>query len=99
MPVTDKKFTASKEELLKLYDPLLTTINSNYKKSIVDYEVFRAPFAQPIVPAQYSKLIPAFQTPLSRVYLANMQQVYPWDRGTNYAVELGRKISDLVDSQ
>jgi len=31
------------------------------------------------------------------LYLANMQQVYPWDRGTNYAVEIGEKVVKLVD--
>jgi hypothetical protein len=25
-----------------------------------------------------------------------MSQVYPWDRGTNYAVELGRKAAALI---
>jgi protoporphyrinogen oxidase len=96
MKNSDEKFLATKESLLKMYNPLLTQLNSEYKKNLIDYDVFRAPFAQPIVPANYSKLVPAFHTPLSRVYLANMQQVYPWDRGTNYAVELGRKIAKII---
>jgi len=25
-----------------------------------------------------------------------MSQVYPWDRGTNYAVEMGRKVAAMV---
>jgi hypothetical protein len=25
-----------------------------------------------------------------------MSQVYPWDRGTNFAVEIGRKVAALV---
>ncbi len=44
-------------------------------------------------------MIPPFETPLRYVYLANMQQVYPWDRGTNYAVELGEKIATVIDTQ
>lgn len=96
MPVEDEKFSQSKEQLLKLYDPFLKTINSNYKKNLIDYEVFRAPFAQPLVPANYSEMIPSFTTPLKGVYLANMQQVYPWDRGTNYAVELGQKVVEII---
>lgn len=27
--------------------------------------------------------------------LENLQQVYPWDRGTNYAIELGEKIYSI----
>ena len=35
-------------------------------------------------------------TPLPHVYLANIEQVYPWDRGTNYAVELGEKVAHQI---
>jgi hypothetical protein len=79
-----------------VYDQLLQRIHPGYKKLLIDYQVFRAPFAQPIVPTNYSKIIPSFTTPLPHVYLANIEQVYPWDRGTNYAVALGLKIAQKV---
>ena len=90
-------FSMTKEKLLEKYDPLLTRINPDYKKNIINYEVFRSPFAQPIVPMNYSKLIPEMTTPLPDVYLANIEQVYPWDRGTNYAVELGEKVAKHIN--
>lgn len=93
---TSPEFTMDKAKLLALYDPILKRINPDYKKSIIDYEVFRAPFAQPIVPKNYSKLLPPFTTPFKDVFLANIEQVYPWDRGTNYAVELGQKVAGLI---
>ena len=37
-------------------------------------------------------------TPVKGVFLANIQQVYPHDRGTNYAVELGEKVAELVNN-
>lgn len=98
MEITDKRFTMSEKELLKLYDPWLKKINANYKSSIIDFKLFKAPFAQPIIYPKYSKRIPTFVTPLQGVYLVNIEQVYPWDRGTNYAVELGKKITDIVTS-
>ncbi len=85
-----------KEDLLKKYDPLLTKINKKYKSNIIETHLFSVPFAQPIIPINYSKIIPAFKTPLKNVYLANIQQVYPWDRGTNYAVELGEKVAEVI---
>ncbi len=85
-----------KKEKLKLFDPFLKKINSNYRKNLIGYELFKAPFAQPVIPTNYSKMIPSMITPLKNIYLANMQQVYPWDRGTNYAVELGEKVSKLI---
>jgi hypothetical protein len=41
-------------------------------------------------------MLPPFKTPLKNVLLSNIEQVYPWDRGTNYAIELGEKIAKLV---
>jgi hypothetical protein len=30
------------------------------------------------------------------LYFASMSQVYPWDRGTNFAVEIGRRAARLM---
>lgn len=95
---SDLYFSISKEEMLKLFDKYLKRINPDYSKNIIGYELFKAPFAQPIIPINYSKILPSFITPLKNVYLANIEQVYPWDRGTNYAVELGVKVANLVDN-
>ena len=84
------------DELLKIYDPYLKKINPSYESAVSSYKLFTVPFAQPIIPLNYSKIIPAFQTPIKNVYLTNIQQVYPWDRGTNYAVELGEKVAKLI---
>lgn len=90
------EFLASREDLLALYDPFLRKINSVYKDNLIDYKLFKEPFAQPIIPPHYSNMIPSITTPLPGIYLANMQQIFPWDRGTNYAVELGQKAARLA---
>lgn len=92
----DPYFSMTKEEMLKKFDPYLKKINPGYAKTIIGYELFKAPFAQPIIPINYSKILPPFETPLKNVFLANIEQVYPWDRGTNYAVELGQKVAKLI---
>lgn len=96
IPHTHPYMKMQPEELLKIYDPFLQKIHPGYEKDIIQAHVFTAPFAQPIIPLEYSKIMPPFQTPLPNVFLANMQQVYPWDRGTNYAVELGEKVAKLI---
>ncbi len=98
LPPDDPFFLMEKEERLKLFDPFLRRINPEYKKHLIGYELFKAPFAQPIIPTNYSKMIPPMTTPLKNVYLANIEQVYPWDRGTNYAVELGEKAAELISN-
>lgn len=97
METTDPRYKMSKVELLKLYSPWLQKISPDFQQSLIDSQLFHAPFAQPIITPKYSKRIPSFKTPLTNVFLANIQQVYPWDRGTNYAVELGMKVARLID--
>ncbi len=92
-------FSKNADELLKIYDSYLKKINANYKSSIINLELFKDPFAQPIIPENYSEIIPSFYTPFKNIYLANIQQVYPWDRGTNYAIELGEKIADIINNE
>lgn len=96
LPYDSKRFAMGKEEVLKLFDPFLRKINPDYKNYLIAYQLYKAPFAQPVVPTNYSKMIPPMITPLKNVYLANIEQVYPWDRGTNYAVELGQKVARII---
>ena len=42
------------------------------------------------------ELVPEHAVPISGVYLATMAQVYPEDRGTNYAIRDGRKVARLL---
>ncbi len=86
----------SPQKLLKIFDPFLKQINPNYRSSLIAYHKFTDPFAQPVMLTSYQKLIPGLKTPLKNIYLANLDMVYPWDRGTNYAVEMGEKIAKII---
>jgi protoporphyrinogen oxidase len=90
-------FTKSAKELLSNFTPYMQKINPDFRKNWVKRAyLFKAPFAQPIVTVNYSKKVPPFKTPIEGLYLCNIQQVYPYDRGTNYAVELGEKVAGLI---
>lgn len=99
-PQNHRYFKMKKEDILKEWLPYLKKINPSFNFSIssIQYQVFNNLFAQPIMPLNYSKIIPSYQTPVKNVFLACMQQVYPWDRGINYAVAEGEKIAQLVNS-
>ncbi|MBI4037216.1 FAD-dependent oxidoreductase [Candidatus Daviesbacteria bacterium] len=88
----------SAKELLKIYDPYLKKINPHYTQYMIHNTLFVQPHAQPVVTTDYPKLMPEFITPLENVYLANMDMVYPWDRGTNYAIELGESVINYLTS-
>ena len=92
-------FAMSEQELLDTFLPVLPRFNPRFQEDwITGVWVHKARYAQPVVPVNYSQHIPDIRTPIRGLYFASMSQVYPWDRGTNYAVEIGRRVARLVES-
>ncbi len=63
---------------------------------ILNRWMFREPAAQPVVTVGYHERIPPLQTGVPGLVLANPTQIYPEDRGTNYAVRLGDDAARAV---
>ena len=92
-----KYYNYTEKQLLDEFMPYLQKINPEFKKSWVRKAyLFKAYFAQPIIPLNYSKIMPSFETPIAGIYLANLQQTNPYDRGTEYAVANGEKVAEMV---
>ena len=90
-------FKLSKEELLERFLPALGRFNPDFDRSWVkDIWLWKTAYAQPVPPVNHSLNIPPLRTPLPGLYFASMSQVYPWDRGTNFAVEIGRRVAGFV---
>jgi protoporphyrinogen oxidase len=95
-------FKLTQEELLERFLPALKKFNPRFEAEWVRKTwLFRTAYAQPVPLVGHSKNIPNIRTPIEGIYFASMSQVYPWDRGTNFAVEIGRKAARLMleDSQ
>lgn len=87
-------FSLTEGELLKRFLPSLSRINHRFEQSWVRKTwLFRTSYAQPIPPLNHSRAIPPLKTPVPGLWFASMSQVYPWDRGTNYAVEVARRAA------
>lgn len=87
-------FSMTQDELLARFLPALAKINPRFDPSWVRAAwLHREPYAQPIVTLNHSRNIPPLATPLPGLFWASMSQVYPWDRGTNFAVELGQRVA------
>ncbi len=96
-PQNHRFFKMNKEKILKEFLPFLPKINPDFKENWIKKSyLFSNLYAQPLIPLNYSIIIPSFKTPVKNVFLACMQQVYPWDRGLNYAIELGEKITEEI---
>ncbi len=97
LPDNHPFLSKSKEELLALFFPFLKKIAPTFKKTdIINIFSFVAPYAQPVHTCGYSKQAPKIITPYKHLYLANLDSIYPWDRGTNYAVELGKRAANSI---
>ncbi len=90
-------FRLSQEEMLERFLPSLKKFNPKFERDWVRKAwLFRTSYAQPVPLVNHSQNIPDIKTPLEGLYFASMSQVYPWDRGTNFAVEIGRRAARLM---
>ena len=95
------KYLGTDEDLFKLSDkeyfeyclPFIKKIFPEFQESwLHGYSCWRATYSQPVITKHYSTLIPSEKTPIENLYLTTMAQVYPEDRGTNYAVREGTRV-------
>jgi protoporphyrinogen oxidase len=92
-------FKMEQPELEALFVGALRQVNPAFRPDWVRKSwLFRAAYAQPVPTLNHSQNVPAIQTPLPGLYFASMSQVYPWDRGTNFAVEIGRRAASLMQA-
>ncbi len=85
------------DEVFNLYLPHIKRINPAFDESwINDRWLFHGPDAQPVFTVGAGSRIPEHRTPIPGLYLANMSQIYPQDRGQNYSILLGETIADTV---
>jgi len=97
LPTDSEMYQMEDDALLAYAVPFIQRMFPAFDSGWVKaFHVYRAEYSQPIVVRHYSKLIPEMRTPVGGVYLATMAQIYPEDRGTNYAIRQGRQVSELL---
>ena len=82
------------DQLLDVYEPGLRKVNAAFSRDwIKNHFLFKEPAGQPVVLPSYPARMPPFETGVPGLLMANTTQVYPDDRGTNYAV---READEVV---
>lgn len=90
-------YRAPKAQVIDEYIPHLARINPAFDRSwITRAHHFRADYAQPVVTTGYRERIPAMRTPVPGLYLCSMAQIFPEDRGQNYAIVYGDRVARLM---
>ena len=97
LPHTDELYLKNEDEFFEYAYPYLQKMFPKFDRSWVKkYHLWRARWSQPVVEKGYSKLIPKEVSPQDGLYICSMAQIYPEDRGTNYAIREGRRIGFKV---
>ncbi|MDR3427625.1 NAD(P)/FAD-dependent oxidoreductase [Silvimonas sp.] len=97
LPHTDALYSMTADEVLDFSIPYLQKMFPEFTRDwILRHHVWKARWSQPVVEKHYSQLIPPEQGPVPGMTLASMAQIYPEDRGTNYAIREGRKTGRAV---
>ena len=97
MTEDNKLYNLSEEDLLKEYMKYLTQINKDFTiDNIKEYHVYDEKYAQPIIECNYSNYIMKDKLENENIYICTMPQIYPEDRGMNYAIRAGNKIAKEI---
>ena len=90
-------FQLTQEEIIERFTPSLQRINPDFRPDWINKAwLFRTKYAQPVPLVNHSKNIPDIRTPIPGLFFASMSQVYPWDRGTNFAVDIAHRATNLM---
>lgn len=93
LPHTDELYSKNEDEFFEYAYPYLQKMFPKFDHSwIKEYHLWRARWSQPVVEKGYSKLIPEEVSPQDGLFICSMAQIYPEDRGTNYAIREGRRV-------
>lgn len=85
------------DAICELYLPHFKRVNPQFDEGwIKERHLFHGRDAQPVFTVGAGSRIPEHRTPLPGLYLANMSQIYPQDRGQNYSIILGETIAETV---
>jgi protoporphyrinogen oxidase len=96
LPESDPLYRMDDRGFFEFALPYIQRIIPKFDRSwVTDYYVWRANYAQPIVEKNYSKLLPSRKI-MREVYICTMAQIYPEDRGTNYAIRDGVATAQLL---
>jgi protoporphyrinogen oxidase len=93
LPHTDRLYAMNADEFLDYALPYMQTMFPAMQRDWIQaHHLWRARWSQPVVEKHYSRMIPAQDGALPGFHLCSMAQIYPEDRGTNYAIREGRAL-------
>jgi protoporphyrinogen oxidase len=89
---SNNQFKMDDSEYLSLTVHHLKRMFPKFNKSdILEFRVWRAEHAQPVITKNYQRTRDLLESPYYNLVYTSMAHIYPEDRGTNYAIREGQK--------
>ena len=96
VPQDHKYFEMTDKAITKEFFDYLKKIFPEFKTDkVIDTKVFKMKYAQHIVDLKYKSKIPPYKQS-EKVFNLNFAQIFPEDRGINYAVKEARKVVEMM---
>ncbi len=97
LDVTDPLWSMSDGSIYQVFTKSLKQVYPHFSLSdVIHWRLCRTHYAQPVIDCAYSDKMPTMDTPSPGVKLAGMAQIYPEDRGMNYAIRLaGQAVASI----
>lgn len=96
----DPFFRADEPTIRNSWFTFLKRVERGFDRShVAKTYFFREQYAQPVMDKGYRERIPPFQTPSKNLWMVNIDQIYPYDRGVNYAVAWAKKALPFLVKQ
>lgn len=100
LATSDPTWALNDAEYLDYALPHLERMFPKFKRDwIKEFRIWRSEYAQPVTERNYSSYVPDNYTPYENALISTMAQIYPEDRGTNYAIREGARMADLINGQ
>ena len=100
MPITNPRWVHSDEQFLAEAFSYIKIVNSNLRdEDLIDARIRRLTHAQPVCPPGFAAQIPAIQTPITGLQIADTCFYYPEDRGISESVRYGRLMAHALNDE
>lgn len=97
LPHTDPVYAMNSDELLEYALPYIERMFPDFDRSwVLEAHAWSARYSQPVTERNYSEYVPGRETPLSNFIISTMAQIYPEDRGTNYAIREAKEVAKVL---
>ncbi|MEI6674198.1 MAG: NAD(P)/FAD-dependent oxidoreductase [Verrucomicrobiota bacterium] len=97
LPQEKGRFLMPETELIQEWHQYLKVIYPAFDPTLIEEShLFRFRDAQHVAEIGYESRILPYHTPIPGVFLSNFSQIFPEDRGTNFAVNEGNKVGCVI---